>query len=725
LVLNRDFRYNKKVRSIEDSACNRQHRSSWVSFGMKLSNFHHSQIIRLCLIVLAAAAWSALGQTAMAASGEEDPHQALAQLNARLAAHPGDVEALAERARVFDAAGQPMSAFLDRREILRQRPGDAGLALLAASDLADAGAPQAAAAFLQQYPAVSGEGGTALARRLAGDAAARRIRWGWAEPVFDPAERRHEAVAAIAALEAMHRQDPGDARATGDLLLAYRLADRMADVIALWEHAVHREDAPYWLRNTAADAYLALHRPAEAEALYRSFAGERAGSPEPWLGIYWSAIEQRHYGDAAAALERLAKVPGQELTAAVQQGWLLLFQDRTVAGQAFFEALFDQHPGDPRVREGLATAYLWQGSPRRGLAAVEELLARTTLDVPRVDNPAARIARAGALSALGDLAAARRQADDLAALYPENVHARRLRRDVHLQLAPEVRLEGRYETSDRGLGESWSQLEVSAPLGTRARLAAGGYDSRSDDQRYARGDVREAYLGLSLRPGRWLSLGAEAAWDVSGKDLGRGAAMGARLALLPDDRWRIDLGAAHDAWRDLPLRARAAGIVADTYDAGLSYTAGTRWDARLGGGRSALTDDNRRTWGLAAAHLLVREGPLYRATFGAEVYASENRRSDVAYFSPARDRSASLSHRSEWVAANAPGHRHSFSLLANLGIYDQQGFASGPVGGLWLESDWDLSGRTVLVVGAGARSQLYDGSRELDPKLYLTVRRRL
>ncbi len=74
--------------------------------------------------------------------------------------------------------------------------------------------------------------------------------------------------------------------------------------------------------------------------------------------------------------------------------------------------------------------------------------------------------------------------------------------------------------------------------------------------------------------------------------------------------------------------------------------------------------------------------------------------------------------------ANAPGHRHSFALLATAGVYDQQGFAAGPVGGLWLESDWDLSGSTALVVGAGARSQLYDGSRELDPRFYLTVRRR-
>lgn len=690
------------------------------------AGFHPLRTLGPGLIALAMAAWApAAAQTAMAAAAEESPSQALARLDTRLAAQPDDLDARAERARVRDAKGLPMGAYLDRLEILRRRPEDADVARLAALDLADARAPQAAADFVVRYPAaLSGEAGAALSRRIAGDLAARHIRWGWDEPVFDPAQRRHEAAAAIAALEAMRQRDPRDERATGDLLLAYRLAERMADVIALWEQAVHRDSAPYWLRNAAGDAYLALRRPAEAEALYRSFADERAGYPQPWLGIYWAAIEQRHYGDAEAALQQLEKIPGQELTAQVQRGWLLLFQDRTAEGQAYFETLFDRYPGDPRVREGLATAYLWQGWPRRGLQSVEELLVRTTLDAPRVDNPAARISRAGALSALGDLALARREAEDLVTLYPENVHAQRLRRDLRTQLAPEVRLEGRYDTSDRGLGEAWSQIEMSVPLGTRARLAAGGYESRSEDESYSRGDVREAYLGLSSRPGRWLSLSAEAAWDVSGEDLGHGAAAAARVALLPDDRWRADLGYTRDAWRDLPLRARAAGIVADTFDAGLSYVAGTRWDARAGGGRSELSDGNRRTWGLVAAHVLARQGPVYRATFGAEVYGAENSRSDVAYFSPARDRSASLTHRSEWVTANAPGHRHSFSLLAHAGVYDQQGFGAGPVGGLWLESDWDLSGRTALVAGAGARSQLYDGSRELDPRFYLTLRRR-
>ena len=388
----------------------------------------------------------------------------LSRLDSELAAHPDDLSARAERAEILEAAGAPMLAFSDRREILRHHPDDADAARLAAYDLLSAGAPGAASALVAAYPAaVTGGAGAALEQRIEGDVAARRVRWGWAEPVFDPAQGHHEAAAAIAILEPMHRRDPANARAAGDLLLAYRLAGRMSDAVALWESTLRSDTAPYWLRNAAADAYLALHGAREAEALYRSFARERAAEPQPWLGIYWAAIDQHHFAAAGAALDELAKIPGQQRTADVQRGWLLLFAGRVAAGRTYFEQLFTQYPGDDAVREGLATAYLWEGWPRRGLRALEELLARTTLDVPRVDRPSARIARAGAWLALGDLAAAHREARDLAALYPDNLHAQRLDRDVDTALAPEARLDTRYDTSDRGLGETWAQLEASLP----------------------------------------------------------------------------------------------------------------------------------------------------------------------------------------------------------------------------------------------------------------------
>jgi biofilm PGA synthesis protein PgaA len=581
-------------------------------------------------------------------------------------------------------------------------------------------------------------------RQGRGDHAADLIRRGW--EVEDPAERQRLAAAAVDLLEEMRREDPEDPRALGDLLLAYRLAERMEDVVALWEGPVAREDgpiggeaAPYWLVNAAADAYLALGRLEPAERLYRRLAEERPDTPQPWLGLYWTAIEDRRFADARSAVERLAEVPGEEWTARLRAAWLLLYEDRTAAGHERFEELVGERPDDLAARQGLASARLWLGRSRGALAEVGEIASRAGagVEVPAElspaelspaelstaePSPAVRIVRAGALADLGELAAARDEARALVALVPENLHARRLARDVDTMLSPEARLEARYDTSDRGFGELWTHLAVDVPLGTRLRLGGGAHLSRVEDEREERGEVEQAYLALSARPNAWLHLSGEVAHELGG-DFDRGTSARLRAALLPTDRWRFDLGAVVDGWRDLPLRARSAGLVADGWDVGATYRA-ARWQARAGAGGSDISDGNERTWGFAAGERQVIAGPFYRAAFGAEVWSSENSRVDVPYFSPASDLSAVLVHRSEWVLAATPERRHVVGLLAQAGVYEQEGFASGPIGGLWLRSDHDLAGRTVLRLEAGLRSQLYDGERETLPRVSVLLRRR-
>ena len=193
-------------------------------------------------------------------------------------------------------------------------------------------------------------------RQASGDRAAELIRLGWAAD--DPAERQRLAAAAVDLLEEMRREDPEDPRALGDLLLAFRLAERMDDVLALWEGPVARPEAPYWLVNAAADAYLALGRLEPAERLYRRLAEERPDTPQPWLGLYWTAIEDRRFADARSAVERLAEVPGEQWTARLRAAWLPLYEDRTAAGFERFEELVGERPDDLAARQGLATARL-------------------------------------------------------------------------------------------------------------------------------------------------------------------------------------------------------------------------------------------------------------------------------------------------------------------------------------------------------------------------------
>ncbi|HEX6202650.1 MAG TPA: tetratricopeptide repeat protein, partial [Thermoanaerobaculia bacterium] len=328
----------------------------------------------------------------------------------------------------------------------------------------------------------AGEPASPDARRARADRAAETIRRGWVAD--DPVERRRLAAEAIAALETMRREDPEDRRALGDLVLAYRLAERMDDVTTLWEGPVDRAGAPHWLVGAAADAYLARGRLEQAERLYRRLAAMRPETPQPWLGLYWTAVEDRRFADARRAVERLAALPGEEWSARLRAAWLLLYEDRTADGLERFTELVAERPDDPRARQGLATALWWLGRPREALDEVATIGGRAPGPAaPAELAPAVRIVRAGALADLGALGDARREAAALASLVPENLHVRRLARDVEARLAPQARLELRHDASDRGFGEQWGHLEVDTPLAARWRLAAGAHTSRAEDER--------------------------------------------------------------------------------------------------------------------------------------------------------------------------------------------------------------------------------------------------
>lgn len=451
-----------------------------------------------------------------------------------LEAQPENPVALALSAALWQDAGRHFEAFRDAQRWLAAS-GDEAPARLAAYELMALGAPRAAATLVARSPlATAGVEGARLDRHLRGDLAAQRIRWGWAEPTFEPRTRGHEATAATVELTRLVADDPQDERSRLDLIIAHELAGRWQEILALWRPLAARNGdlLPYWIRKAAAGALLATGEPRRAAEIYRELARERPAYSEAWTGLFWAELEQRHYRAAEAALDALrAAHPDQELAVEVQRGWLWLFAERQRAAQRHFEALFARAPGSPQVREGLATAELWQGWPRRALPRLQDLLTRTTAADPFVDRPGTRIARAGALTWLEQVREARAEAADLLALYPDNPHIKRLRRDLDLRQRPEVRIDGFFNTSDKGLPDWNGQLEVSTALGLHARAYLQTFFSRARDPRYSAADLDLAAVGVSQALGGVGSIRVETNVDRDGHHQGTRA----RLVLVPGD----------------------------------------------------------------------------------------------------------------------------------------------------------------------------------------------
>jgi biofilm PGA synthesis protein PgaA len=101
--------------------------------------------------------------------------------------------------------------------------------------------------------------------------------------------------------------------------------------------------------------------------------------------------------------------------------------------------------------------------------------------------------------------------------------------------------------------------------------------------------------------------------------------------------------------------------------------------------------------------------PQFRLTGTAEVYGSTNARSNVPYYSPAADVSASIGLLAEHVVWRR--YEHSLSEVVTLdgGWYGERHFAGGPIGNIGYEHRWRFDPWTELRYGITLGEHMYDG----------------
>lgn len=554
---------------------------------------------------------------------------------------------------------------------------------------------------------------------LRGDLAVRHFRWGHRETVLDPGQRWHENDKVLAILKDQLARDPGNRRALYDLIVAYRQRGEYALVLENYDRAKERYgNPPFWVRQPAADAYLATGRLGDAEREYRQLLKERPNEYETAIGLHFVLIEQRRYDDARAVLDELAADDAwRHFDLEIQKGWWLLYSERHEQGRVHFEHLVDQAGANIGARQGEAMAYLWQGWPREAQLRLDAIRTRDENYVP------ARIGRVGALLGQERNREARADAEQLAAHYPDNNHAQNAVRAVETRYKPEIGASLYVSDSDRGTREWLFRAEVSDQVGDDTRLYGRWTRSNTRDQQYKAGELNRAGLGVHhyFNPGVRVTQEFSADVEDSGGDRYPGSYTA--LVLRPDDYWRFDLSYNSYA-EDISLRARAQNIEADQLSAGVSYNGGLTWQWRAGASYTDFSDTNERTALFTSLDWTYSPGPFFRHHLIPEIYSSKNTLTDTPYFNPSRDLSLGLTHMTEWMMTLAPNYRHADRLFLTIGSYDQEGFETMTRWGVRYEQDYSWNDTTSLLWNIGYYRNIYDGNPEMEPRFLLAFRRR-
>jgi biofilm PGA synthesis protein PgaA len=618
-----------------------------------------------------------------------------------------------------DRSSDPYTALRYYGGALRQLPEDADLQKAVAGLLSRLGAPYAAAS-------VGGPRDIGLEAQQAG----LMVRWGAQVRSIDPALRFAGTDAALARLDALiaeavaaQPQDTGlITRLRRDRVVGLRDRERWAEAVAQADELRRGGDrlTPY-VRQAEADALLALRRPGEARVAYQEVIEAQPQNQAAKIGRFFTEVEEEDFDAAFATVDAIAAdqkqvtytgdgsqpLPnpswlGDEITAAVARNYAGI---ESQAWQRLYY-LSEQAPGLGYLRAALGSAARARGWPRRAAEEVEIAATLSPLDL------GGQVALADSSLWLKQYGEARKRAEGLAVLYPENLAVQRLVRDVGLIDRWEFQTQSSSYNEGKGLlapnspGSGFDTVNrIYTPLLDNQFRIVGGFD-------YMSGRPREGFIQRYRQGGgiEWrrpfLTIEADG-WANTGVVHRGGASLSAQW--VPTDHWNFGLQAELFS-TDAPLRALYYGITANklAISAGYDWHESTGWAAIFR--QLNFSDGNRRSSGDFRFVQKILNRPHLNITARPEVYGVSNTKPNAPYFNPSLSFSIFGGIDADhiiWRHYERSFHQH---ISAGAGTYWQQGHGAAPMASVTYEQILGFSASTDLRYGASYNRRVYDGA---------------
>jgi biofilm PGA synthesis protein PgaA len=497
---------------------------------------------------------------------------------------------------------------------------------------------------------------------------------------------------------------------------------RMQEVVKSWEN-LHRLGitVPDYALARVAGAYLQLHHPKQAIALYRSLTERNFENGSLWSGLASAQFEDEHIKDAfhtidQAYLEAPAWLQSQDLktpqpnpfraSLGLQSAELRTFADMPADGQRRLQSLLAMAPANSSLGRALAMTYNARGWPLRALK--QEQLANS-FD----------------------------QEDELPVLQDVQLleNAGR-RKEADANLVPILRREGNSQSvtkflTGRGIERGWQASVLSGyersngrylgnMLHTQAYLYSPliGYRWRTythgigDSGKFAAGNTyrSRAAAGLSYNYNR------QSFWGEAGADTSRDGwtptgAAGAQFRL--GDQWQLNAEGDWDNVIDVQLIARLNDIRARSGRVGLEWRQSESRSVQAGFAKMLYSDGNGRLQITSSWEQRLLTRPRLQINLIPQLWASENSKDqNRVYFNPKHDASLGLDTGINWITWRRYDHNlvQRFNISAAPYWQDHYGFM-GAVSTEYTQR-WTLTKRLGLLGRFMWNSHPYDGLRD-------------
>ena len=485
-------------------------------------------------------------------------------------------------------------------------------------------------------------------------------------------------------------------------------------------------EMPAYVRHAAADSYLKLRQPKQAEVYYRSLLLEKNyPNYDVYAGLYYSLIEQEKFKQADQLIVQMDHLlPTFSYSAAKGvnrtthddrleylglKGLNYAYRNEHAKAEQYFEQLLAQAPNNVSYQNDLAMIQRWREKPELSETNLSQLNGVEPID------QATRINHMQNSQALGNIQAWKAQNADLMQRMPLDTGVQLSQKELNDRNRPTIQHQTTISRSKSDSRDVLDQLKGSRERDHQTRLnspwfydnyrAYATHDYRWSD--FDDGEVDDSRIGLGLE---WASNRKYASLALS--QATDGDRFGAELQWSQwlNDHWNYHLG--YNSQANIPLQAVKRGFE------GQSYAVGVDWqqnESRKAGATYQLTDiDDGNTRQEAAAYFMqqIYQAPHHITQATLRGYYGQNDDIAVDYFNPESNYSLEVGLAHDWMTWRNYDRHFSQHFEASVGTYKQTDFSAKAIYNFYYQHDWQLSRTWKLNYGIGWGVHPYDGDSE-------------
>ncbi|MEG2431512.1 MAG: poly-beta-1,6 N-acetyl-D-glucosamine export porin PgaA, partial [Acinetobacter sp.] len=442
-------------------------------------------------------------------------------------------------------------------------------------------------------------------------------------------------------------------------------------------------EMPAYVRHAAADSYLKLRQPKQAEVYYRSLLLEKNyPNYDVYAGLYYSLIEQEKFKQADQLIVQMDHLlPTFSYSAAKGvnrsthddrleylglKGLNYAYRNEHAKAEQYFEQLLAQAPNNVSYQNDLAMIQRWREKPELSETNLSQLNGVEPID------QATRINHMQNSQALGNIQAWKAQNADLMQRMPLDTGVQLSRKELNDRNRPTIQHQTTISRSKSDSRDVLDQLKGSRERDHQTRLnspwfydnyrAYATHDYRWSD--FDDGEVDDSRIGLGLE---WASNRKYASLALS--QATDGDRFGAELQWSQwlNDHWNYHLG--YNSQANIPLQAVKRGFE------GQSYAVGVDWqqnESRKAGATYQLTDiDDGNTRQEAAAYFMqqIYQAPHHITQATLRGYYGQNDDIAVDYFNPESNYSLEVGLAHDWMTWRNYDRHFSQHFEASVGTY--------------------------------------------------------